>query len=174
MSSPSRPKVVVSSCLEFDSCRYDGQKVSSPAVLHLRKHVEFIPVCPELEMGLGVPRDPIRIVRSPGGLCLIQPATGKDFTGEMKAFVGSFLDSVGEVDGFILKNRSPSCGIGDVKIYSGVDAESPSGKGCGFFGSEVLRRFGHLVVEAEERLNDSELREHFLAKLVALHRSRSR
>ncbi|MCK4537727.1 MAG: DUF523 domain-containing protein [Candidatus Krumholzibacteria bacterium] len=172
MSFPSRPKVVVSSCLEFDSCRYDGQRVSSPAVLHLMEHVEFIPVCPELEMGLGVPRDPIRIVSVRGGLCLIQPATSKDFTGEMKAFVDSFLDSLGEVDGFILKNRSPSCGIGDVKIFSRADAELPTGLGDGFFGGEVMKRFGHLVVEAEDRLNDIEVRERFLAKLFALHRSR--
>ena len=164
----------MSSCLEFDHCRYDGQMVSSPAVLHLRKHVEFIPVCPELEMGLGVPREPIRIVSVRGGPCLIQPLTSRDITGEMKAFVDLFLDSLDGIDGFILKSRSPSCGIGDVKIYSEADTELPTGLGDGFFGGEVLKRFGHLAVETDDMLNDIEVRERFLAKLFALHRSRLR
>jgi uncharacterized protein YbbK (DUF523 family) len=164
----------VSSCLEFDICRYDGQRVSSPAVAYLRNHVEFIPVCPEMELGLGVPRDPIMIISSGDVDRLIQPSTGREITGEMKVFVDSFLDSLVEVDGFILKSRSPSCGIGDVKIFSSLSSEMPTGLGNGFFGSEVLNRFGHLAVEAEDRLNDVRVRDQFLAKLISLHRSRLR
>ncbi|HUV35482.1 MAG TPA: DUF523 and DUF1722 domain-containing protein [Patescibacteria group bacterium] len=164
----SRPKVVVSKCIEFASCRWNGLKISSDVVKSLTPSVDFHPVCPEYEIGLGIPRDPIRVVSSGDGLRLLQPATGRDVTGEMNAFARAFLDSVGEVDGFILKGRSPSCGIKDVNIYPGVGKQAAVARGAGFFGQAVLDAFPALSIEDEGRLTNFRLREHFLTKLFTL------
>lgn len=165
-----RPTVVVSRCLEFDACRYNGLLISSPIIRRLKDFVEFIPVCPEVEIGLGVPRDPIRIVEKNGRRRLYQPATGRDCTQDMKLFAEAFLSKLDGVDGFILKSRSPSCGLKDVKVYPGTEPKlSPStGKGLGFFGGSVLERFPGLAIEDEGRLENLEIREHFLSRLWAL------
>jgi uncharacterized protein YbgA (DUF1722 family)/uncharacterized protein YbbK (DUF523 family) len=142
--------------------------IPSAVVRMLRPYVMFTPVCPEVEIGLGVPRQPIRIVMIGGKRRLIQPETGRDFTEAMEGFTASYLDSVGGVDGFILKFRSPSCGIKDVKIYSGAEQGAVSTKGPGFFGGAVLERFPGLAVEDEGRLKNYRIREHFLTQLFML------
>jgi len=172
MDSPVRPTIVVSKCIEFAQCRYNGLMVSSDVVKALMPYVDFVPVCAEVEIGLGVPRDPIRIASSAGGLRLLQPSTGADVTDVMVRFASSFLDSLSVVDGFILKSRSPSCGIKDVKIFRGVEKEAAVGKGSGFFGAAVLARFPLFPVEDEGRLLNFRIREHFLASLYALARFR--
>lgn len=164
-----RPIVVVSKCLEFDSCRWNGIMISSPEVRALKNFVEFVPVCPEAAIGLGVPRKPIRIVEKKGVQRLVQGETERDVTGEMKEFSREFLASVGDVDGFILKDRSPSCGFKDVKVYPSTGKVGVlHGKGTGFFGQEVAARFGHLAVETEGRLYNARLRENFYTKLYTL------
>ena len=80
-----RPRVVVSKCLQFAACRYNGQMLNDPVVALLKEHVEFLPVCAECEIGLGVPREPIRIVQQGNELRLLQPATGHDATAAMLA-----------------------------------------------------------------------------------------
>jgi uncharacterized protein YbgA (DUF1722 family)/uncharacterized protein YbbK (DUF523 family) len=167
-----KPRVVVSRCIEFDRCRYNGLMISSTFVAALRDFVECIPVCPEIEVGLGVPRDPIRIVSTGGKLRLVQPSTERDVTDDMSRFSARFLDSLPEVDGFILKSRSPSCGLKDVKIFGGVDIPSPIAKGRGFFGNAVVERFPLLPVEDEGRLTNFRIREHFLTRLFTLARFR--
>ena len=102
-----QPRLVVSKCLGFDHCRYDGSIIPDPVVDSLRPWVEFLPVCPEVELGLGAPRPPVRLVRVGGEVRLLQPATGCDPTDAMRAFAASFLDALPPVDGFLLKNRSP-------------------------------------------------------------------
>lgn len=92
-----RPKVVVSKCLEFDHCRYNGDMISSPIVAKLKEHVDFVPVCAEVEIGLGIPRSPVRIILDNGEHRLVQPVSGKDVTEDMKAFCTKFLDSVGKL-----------------------------------------------------------------------------
>ena len=173
MNEAVRPRIVVSKCLEFDSCRYNGVMIPSEVVRMLRPHVDFLPVCPEVEIGLGVPRDPIRIVRVDGKDHLWQPATERDITQAMLDFTRDHLDGVGEVDGFILKFKSPSCGIKEVKIYGGFGEGPASGKGAGFFGRAVLERFGHLAVEDEGRLRNFRIREHFLTRVFSLARFRA-
>ena len=173
MDSPARPAVVVSKCLGFTACRYNGLMISSDVVKALMPFVDFVPVCPEVEIGLGVPRDPIRVATGANGLRLLQPSTGADVTGAMVRFAASFLGSLPVVDGFILKNRSPSCGIKDVKIYRGVEKEAAVGKGAGFFGAAVLAKFPAHPVEDEGRLMNFRIREHFLTSLYALARFRA-
>ncbi|WP_242451189.1 DUF523 and DUF1722 domain-containing protein [Methanothermobacter sp. THM-2] len=159
-----RPLLVLSRCIEHDHCRYDGSMISSPFVRQFSDYTDFITVCPEVEMGLGVPRPPIHITMKNGEFRLFQPETGKDLTEEMNSFITSFLDSLDKVDGFILKNKSPSCGIRNVKVYMGA-GKRPGSHGVGFFGRAVRERFPHLPLEDEGRLRNLQIREDFLIKL---------
>ncbi len=164
----ARPRIVSSKCLEFEACRYNGVMIPDPFVRKLIPLADFYPVCPEMEIGLGVPRDPIRVVSDGGALKLLQPTTGLDCTERMLSFCRSFLDSLGEADGFLLKYRSPSCGIKDVKIHSPKEDAPALGKGAGFFGKAVLERFPLLPIEDEGRLNNFTIREHYLTRLFTL------
>lgn len=139
----------------------------------MKPHVEFITTCPEVEIGLGVPRDPIRVVLRSGALHLLQPATKADVTSKMDKFCKAFLSSVEEIDGFILKSRSPSCGIKEVKIYPGMEKSAALRKGSGFFGSAVLERFPSTPIEDEGRLRNFVIREHFLKRIFTLARFRT-
>jgi len=165
----SRPKLLVSRCLGFEECRWNGMSIPDHFVESLKPFVEFITPCPEVMIGLGVPRDPIRIVEARGDRSLVQPETGLDVTERMRSFVAEYLESLGEVDGFLLKSRSPSCGVRDVKVYpqAGKSAAITS-KGQGFFGGAVLERFPHKAVEDEARLKDFKIRENFLTKLFSI------
>ncbi len=167
-----KPKVIVSKCLGFDHCRYNGDTINDRFIHKLKDYVDFVPVCPEVEIGLGIPRSPIRIAEVKGDFFLYQPATEKIVTDDMKTFVNTFLNSQENIDGFILKNRSPSCGLSDVKIYQGLDKSASSKRGQGFFGSEVGQRFPFTAIEDEGRLKNFELREHFLIKLFTMARFR--
>jgi len=170
MRSFPRPIIIVSKCLEFAACRYNGQMIACPVVKQLKSLVEFKPVCPEMGIGLGVPRDPIRVIDGAGRRSLYQPSTGRDLTGAMADFSRDCLSKIGEADGFILKARSPSCGIKDVKVYPGREGHQASlaGKGAGFFGEKVLELFPGLAIEDEGRLESDGIREHFLTKLYTL------
>ncbi|MEJ2635100.1 MAG: DUF523 and DUF1722 domain-containing protein [Calditrichia bacterium] len=172
MTDSIKPRVGLSRCLEIAACRYNGQLIPNNFVHKLLDFVEFIPVCPEEEIGLGTPRDPIRLVMKGNQIRLVQPATGRDVTKHMLDFSGNFLNSLGAIDGFILKSRSPSCGPADVKVYPVNEKSAPLAKSRGLFGEAVLRQFGHLAVEDEGRLNNFTIREHFLTKLFILARFR--
>ena len=167
-----RPIILISKCLEHDACRYNGEMIHHGFINRLKSFVTFKPVCPEMEIGLGVPRDPVRIVVMNDRMELLQPLTDTWFTREMESFCESCLSSLVDVDGFILKNRSPSCGFADVKQFQGTSKSAGSRKGAGFFGGEVLKRFPGYPVEDEGRLNNFFLREHFLTALFAMARFR--
>ncbi len=169
-----KPRVVISRCIEFEPVRWDGQMISSDFVKKLIPHVDPITVCPEVEIGLGVPRDPVRIVQAGGRLRLMQPATNRDLTEKMREFIDSFLDSVGEIDGFILKSRSPTSGLKDVKVYDSNEKGPSIGRGLGFLGRAVLERHPDLAIEDERRLTNPRIREHFLTKLFAIANLRER
>ena len=126
-----KPVVVTSKCFEFDACRYNGVMIPNNFVQKLEPFVKFIPICPEVEIGLGVPRDIIRIVEKKGEKLLVQPTTGKELSKTMYKFAEGFLNSLDMVDGFILKSRSPSCGIKDAKVFSNNENPSPIGRGPG-------------------------------------------
>jgi len=106
MDEPVKPVVVFSKCLGFDRCRYNGETINDSFVQKLAPLVEARTVCPEAEIGLGVPRHPIHVISSGGDLSLVQPETGTDVTRRMLHFCDSFLGSLDDVDGFILKSRS--------------------------------------------------------------------
>lgn len=164
----TRPEVVVSKCLGFAHCRWNGQTISDDFVALLEPFVTYHQVCPEVEIGLGVPRDPIRVVAQDDDLYLMQPATGADVSDRMRSFTQEFLDGLPAIDGFLLKSRSPSCGIKDVKVYPSTEKTGPIGKARGFFGGAVVERFPYLAIEDEGRLRNFTIREHFLTQLFAL------
>ncbi|KEK22427.1 YbgA family protein [Bacillus gaemokensis] len=161
----AKPTVVVSKCLEFEACRYNGDMIHDTTIRNLKPLVTFIPVCPEVEIGLDIPRETVRIVEKDGIHKLIQPSTKEDMTEKMKQFSDQFLSALPDVDGFILKNRSPSCGTRDVKIYSGYERAPVKGKGAGLFGSAVLKNFSQAAIEEEGRLSNFIIREHFFTRL---------
>lgn len=167
MRSFPRPTVLVSRCLEFDKVRYNGQVIPSQIVRDLIPFVDFIKVCPEVEIGLGVPRDTLRIVRQNGEHRLIQPKTGEDLTERMNSFTTRFLDNIDHIDGFIYKGLSPSMGVDDVKVYSGVSMSPVIERGTGLFAGQVIVRYEGYPIEENERLRNSHIRHHFLTHLYA-------
>ncbi len=167
-----RPTVLISHCLGFGLCRYNGQTINDPFIEALRPYVDPVTTCPEVEIGLGIPRHPIRLIEEQDKVLLIQPETGKDVTSEMAAFTESFLDSLDEIDGFILKYRSPSCGPNQVKIYNSRKREAGSRKGAGAFGGRINERFCGYPIEDEGRLHNFDIRQHFLTQIFTLARFR--
>jgi uncharacterized protein YbgA (DUF1722 family)/uncharacterized protein YbbK (DUF523 family) len=169
----ARPRVVISRCIDFDSCRYNGQVIRASLREDLDPWIELLPVCPELEIGLGVPRDPIRLVADTAAGAgspparLVQPSTGRDLTRAMARFTAGHLSRVGDVDGFILKSRSPSCGVGSAKVHRPDDAGPPA-RGSGMFAAGVAERFPGAAIEEETRLGNLLIRDFFLTKLFTL------
>lgn len=119
--------IVISRCLGLDSCRYNGKKIDAPWLRELSSRVEIISVCPEMEIGLGVPRKPINLVRGEDGVRVIQDKTGVDLSEEMVSFSQGYLRYIGNVDAFVLKSKSPSCGLGTTKIREGKKYNLGSG-----------------------------------------------
>lgn len=167
-----RPRVVVSECLGFEACRHNGQIIRDDFVSALRPHVDFVKICPEVAIGLGTPREALRLVERKWQLRMVQPATGKDFTHEMESFATEYLKALGQVDGFILKGRSPSCGVKDAKRYPLAEKCAPAGRGPGVFGARVLDLYPGRAIEDEGRLRDDRIRAHFLTQLYTLARFR--
>ena len=163
-----RPIVVISRCIDFDACRYNGQVIRASLREELEPHMELRPICPELEIGLGVPRDPVRLVRAERGPRMVQPSTDRDLTQPMERFSRRYLGGVPDADGFILKSRSPSCAVRNAKVFHSESPDAGHDSGPGLFAMRVLERFPHAAVEDEGRLNDLRLRDHFLTKLWAL------
>lgn len=168
-----KPRLVVSRCLGFDACRWNGVTIPSELMELIRPHAEIITVCPELEIGLGVPRNPIRVIGvKEEDRKLYQPDTKQYFTQEMRDFTQKFLGSLPEIDGFVLKSKSPSCGIKDVKIYPREGKVAVAAQDRGFFGGSVLSAFPCSAIEDEARLTNFRIREHFLTKLFCIARFR--
>jgi len=170
MQEHVRPRVYFSLCLGYEHCRFDGAIIRSEPVERLKGYVDEVHDCPEMGIGLGVPRRPINIKTDGEGQRLLQPATGRDLTEEMTGWVEERLDDLREVHGFVLKAKSPSCGMGDVKVYGPTGRGLITGKADGFFGREVRRRYSGLAVEDEARLSDPTILDHFLTKLFTLAR----
>ncbi len=164
----TRPIVVVSRCIEFEPVRWDGRMISSDFVKQLKDYVDFVPVCPEVGIGLSVPRETMRLVKKEGDIRLMQPATGLDLTRQMEEFSLQFLHALSDVEGFILKSKSPSSAMKDARIYPSEKKVAAIGHGPGIFGKAVLGKFSSKAVEDEKRLLNERIREHFLTKLYTL------
>ena len=164
----SRPKIIISKCLEFEACRYDGQIINNKHIEKLKEYIDFKPICPEVEIGMGIPRDTIRIIQNKKERLLFQPETGKDFSKKMDIFSKNYLKKITNIDGFILKTNSPSCGVISAKIYPKKFNSPAEKRSSGFFASHVLSMFPNYPIEEEKRLNNTFIREHFYTCIFTL------
>lgn len=160
-SSAVVPRVLFSRCLGYEACRFNGGIVQDPTVERLKDFVEAETVCPEVEIGLGIPRKPIRLVGSPTAPRLVQLETGRDVTDAMKTYASDHLGGLDAPDGFVLKYASPSCGPRDVRCYVNDQRGAAFAKTQGLFGEAVTQRFPHCPVEDEGRLKNFDIRQHF-------------
>lgn len=169
-----KPRIFISKCIEFDHCRYNGQLISSPVVRALKEYADIVKVCPEIGIGLGVPREAVRLIKVKNGIRLVNSLSGDDVTDKMIDFSNDYLSNLGEIDGFILKSRSPSCGSSDVKIYPtfGKVGALPL-KSYGLFGKSVLEHYPNVACEDEGRLTNLRIREYFLTKIYTSAEFRS-
>ncbi len=162
-----KPVIVVSKCLGFENCTYNGQMKKSDIVANLEKFATYIKICPECSIGLGIPRDTIRIIMCDDELKLYQPKTESDLTDKMNSYCSESLNSLNEVDGFILRGRSPSCGPKDVKIYTSNKKGAYARKGTGFYAKAAKEKFPHIAMEDEGRLTNIRIRDNFLTKIFS-------
>jgi uncharacterized protein YbbK (DUF523 family) len=167
-----RPRVGISQCLLGDPVRYDGGHKRDETLIALGDIVEWVPVCPELEMGMGAPREPIHLVSARDGVSsgvhtvrLLGVSSHDDWTDRMAAFSRRRARELADLGicGFVLKKNSPSCGPGGVAV-SGTESGAT---GRGLFVEALLEVLPSLPVEDEERLNDPEIREQFLERVRA-------
>jgi len=168
MTNFARPIIGVSKCLEFDMCRYDGSRINNNFIRNMKEYVDFITVCPEVGIGLGSPRKPIRLVTIGGKKNLYQPSSKKNLTKDMHDFTKKFITSNTIFDGFIFKRDSPTCGIMDVRLYHKLGTDVGYGKTSGMFSEGILKQFPNLVKEDEKRLNNISIRENFLTRIFVL------
>lgn len=164
----NKPKIVISKCLEFEPCRYDGQIITNKYIDLLKEYVDFLTVCPEVEIGLGIPRDPIHLINVKNKMSLYQPTSKRDLGKLMDEFSNKFVNDLNEVDGFILKSRSPSCAISTAKQYSNKENKSPMGHGSGLFTLRIMEKYPNHPKEEDKRLNDIFLREHFYTAIFTI------
>lgn len=169
---PKRIRIGVSACLLGDEVRFDGGHKRDRFLTDvLAAHVEWVTVCPEVEMGLGTPREPMRLVRSAAGVRMMTTRTGIDHTDGMQAWARTRLQALEAEDlcGYVLKNNSPSCGMERVKVY-GPEGGMAARGGRGLFADALMQRFPALPVEEEGRLADARLRENFIERVFAYRR----
>jgi uncharacterized protein YbgA (DUF1722 family)/uncharacterized protein YbbK (DUF523 family) len=164
-------RIGISACLLGQKVRYDGgHKRDAFLVEVFGRHVEWVSVCPEVEIGLGVPRDTLRLELQGDDIRLIMPKTGADYTETMRTFAAQRLAVLAQerLGGYILKKDSPSCGMERVRLYP--DNGMPRKSGQGLFAAALMRCLPHLPVEEEGRLNDPRLRENFVTRVFAYQR----
>jgi uncharacterized protein YbgA (DUF1722 family)/uncharacterized protein YbbK (DUF523 family) len=164
----------VSACLLGENVRYDGGHARDRFVADtLGQWFEFVPVCPEMEIGMGTPRPTVRLVEEDRGIRLVAPSTGEDFTERMLDYADGKVAELMrlDLDGYILKKGSPSCGMERIRVYrSGMTLRSNE---AGLFARTLMERWPALPMEEEGRLNDPDLRENFIERVFCRNRWRA-
>jgi len=170
----SRPRIGISACLLGDEVRFDGGHKRDPFLTDvLAPHVEWVRVCPEVEVGMGTPRETLRLTRlGDGAVRMVTTRTGIDHTDSMVRWSRRRLQELDREDlsGYVLKKDSPSCGMERVKVFT--HGGMPEKNGRGIFADALLQRFPNLPVEEEGRLSDPRLRENFIERVFAYRRMR--
>jgi len=174
----SRPgkaiRLGISSCLLGEEVRFDGgHKHDALLTETFGQFFQWVPVCPEMEIGLGTPRESLRLEGTAGSGRLIAPRSGADHTEAMQRWAGQRLEELAGLDlhGYVLKKDSPSCGMERVRIYDETGVAQR--KGTGLFAAALLARFPTLPVEEEGRLHDMRIRENFIERVFAYARWRT-
>ncbi len=158
-------RIGISQCLLGDHVRYDGgHKRDALLADTLSQSVEWVPVCPEVEAGLGVPRKPMRLEGTAAAARLVTITTNVDHTAAMQQFSVRRLRELERLDlsGYVFKARSPSCGIGKVPRISAQGVETPDG--IGLFAQALMTHFPAMPVEDEDRLHDPQILKNFLKR----------
>ncbi|WP_214409243.1 YbgA family protein [Sphaerisporangium fuscum] len=167
----ARPRVAVSSCLLGCPVRYNGGHSRDRFLAaELSGYVDWVPICPEMEIGLGTPRETLRLERSPEGPRLVTRRSHADLTTPMTSLAAERAGSL-DVDGYVFKAKSPSCGIHGVPLYSGEGVADRRHRGL--FAGPVMDAHPLLAVEDEGRLRDAGLREAFVERIFAAARLRA-
>jgi uncharacterized protein YbbK (DUF523 family) len=154
-----------------NAVRWDGgHKRDAVVVERLAPLVEWVPVCPELEVGMGVPREPVHLERAGDGVALLGNQSAADWTARMRAFSARRLRELAArgLCGFVLKQDSPSCGLERVELTLLTGEVKREGRGV--FAAALLERFPGLPIEEESRLHDPALRERWLERVRAYRR----
>jgi uncharacterized protein YbbK (DUF523 family) len=164
-----KPRVAISSCLLGQPVRYDGGHKRDPfAAGPLARLVTLVPVCPEVELGMGVPREPVQLERTRRGVRMIGTRTRRDYTTAMTRFARSRVRALDALDlsGYVFKKNSPSCGP------SGVPVHGPgrAARGRGLFAAALRERMPGLPVVDESALADPAGRKRFIERVFAYHR----
>jgi len=182
----ARPRVGVSACLLGEPVRYDGHhKRDSFLVDVLGPHVQWVPVCPEMEAGFGTPREPMRLMLvEPGtrphrarfnrpNLALVVTRTGEDVTRKLVQAARKRVDWLvcQRLSGFVLKKDSPSCGVEGVKVFGARGVAERGGRGL--FAEALMARLPNLPVEEEGRLENARIRSNFIERIFAYQRLRA-
>jgi uncharacterized protein YbgA (DUF1722 family)/uncharacterized protein YbbK (DUF523 family) len=165
----------ISACLLGQEVRFDGgHQLDRFITATLGRYVEFVPVCPEVECGLGVPREAMRLVGDPEAPRLMTVRTKIDHTERMVTWAQKRVQELEPEDlcGFIFKSKSPSSGMERVRVYSEPPQGAPVIKGVGMFARIFMGHFPLLPVEDEGRLHDPVLRENFIERLFVFQRWR--
>ncbi|MEA3267330.1 MAG: DUF523 domain-containing protein [Candidatus Fermentibacteria bacterium] len=164
----------VSSCLLGENVRYNGEiKLNTTVKFELGKAVCFVPVCPETESGMPVPREPMDLFQADGSIRMITLESRRDMTGVMEEWIEKKLSELVKLElcGFVFKARSPSCAVNSALLH--VESR-PERNGEGLFAKAFIERFPSLPVEEGEKLHDPVRRAVFLEKVYNIHRARHR
>jgi uncharacterized protein YbgA (DUF1722 family)/uncharacterized protein YbbK (DUF523 family) len=172
LSSEEHPlRLGVSSCLLGNEVRFDGGHKRDRFVTDLLgRFVEWVPVCPEVEVGMETPRPAMRLVGGDNGVRMVEIKSGHDHTEAMRRFSARRVGALRGLDlcGYILKKDSPSCGMTRVRVYG--DKSMPTRQGTGLYASALMAAYPNLPVEDEGRLHDAKLRENFIERVFAYQR----
>jgi len=166
-----RLRLGVSACLLGQEVRYNGGHKRDGFVTEaLARYVDFVPLCPEVAIGLGIPRPPIRLVGNPDAPRAVRTDDASlDVTDKLEAFAWHQVPALDGISGYILKKDSPSCGMERVKVY-GLKGGAPERNGIGVFARVLLEAMPLLPLEEEGRLNDPVLRENFVSRVFVYER----
>ena len=162
-------RIGVSTCLLGERVRYDGGHKRDAFVNDvLGRFVKFVPVCPEMEIGLGTPREAIHLRREGKRLRLVGTKSDRDLTSTMSTYARRRVNELSRLDlcGYVLKAGSPSCGMERVPVHGGGSRAT----GSGLFAAELMSRLPLLPIEEEGRLRDPKIRENFIARVLAYRR----
>ncbi len=168
---PAALRIGISACLLGEEVRFDGgHKKDAFLTGVLAPHVEWVPVCPEVEVGMGTPRETLRLVRRDGRTRMVTTRTAVDWTDAMRTWSTGRVEQIAgaDLDGYVLKKDSPSCGMERVKVYGGDGPGTRDGRGV--FAEVLLQRLPLLPIEEEGRLCDPRLRENFIERVFAYRR----
>jgi uncharacterized protein YbgA (DUF1722 family)/uncharacterized protein YbbK (DUF523 family) len=167
-------KIGISTCLLGEKVRFDGgHKKDKYLTEVLGNYFEFVPSCPEIEIGMGVPRESVRLIGNPNSPRLIGPKSNIDWTDKMLLYSDKRIEVFTKMDlcGYILKSDSPSCGMERVRVYS--QAGMPNRSGRGLFAEVFIKANPLIPVEEEGRLNDTKIRENFITRVFGFNRLRN-